>query len=66
MVAMPGLGARALESYLRIFIFRKGRDRDIELERYRNSKKRCAFYDIERALSGVRGFRVDLKKVPLF
>ena len=33
MVPLPGLGARALESYLRIMVFNNKRDRDIELER---------------------------------
>ena len=39
MVAMPGLGVRALESYLRFLILNNKRDRDIELERERERER---------------------------
>jgi len=35
MVPMPGTAAGALGSYLGILVFRRGRDRKIELERER-------------------------------
>ena len=43
MVALPWLGAGALERNLRFLIFRKGRDRDIELERETAFKKAVGF-----------------------
>jgi len=53
MVPMPAAGGSALERNLRFLVLVRERDKEIELEREREiltSKKRSAFYDIERAL----------------
>ena len=58
MVPLPGVGACALEIFLRFRVLNNKRDRDIELERERERErerdtelqKMLRFSDIERAL----------------